>query len=90
MFVYWNQFFSPLMYHLSESEVNNKQTQSTTHLCDWLIFSYSAFRLDKTLTQYNATLTHELSEEKSAKFDRVDHLWPFKARGEYTVILFPI
>ena len=24
-------------------------------------------------------LTHELSEEKSAKFDRVDHLWPHKA-----------
>ena len=23
-------------------------------------------------------LTHELSEEKSAKFDRVDHLWPHK------------
>ena len=23
-------------------------------------------------------LTHELSEEKSAKFDRVDHLWPHR------------
>ena len=29
--------------------------------------------------QGRVPLTHELSEEKSAKFDRVDHLWPHKA-----------
>ena len=31
-------------------------------------------------------LTHELSEEKSAKFDRVDHLWPHNA-GDCAVSL---
>ena len=34
----------------------------------------------------HTSLTHELSEEKSAKFDWVDHLWPHKA-GDCAVSL---
>ena len=35
--------------------------------------------LHQISSTYFIILTHELSEEKSAKFDRVDHLWPHKA-----------